>query len=316
MLTLLFQSGWAGRAELGLAGEDNFTLKVCDDAWAWREALRVDRLTAEVRTPAGLATPALNGGPLGGLRNLLINGGFSINQRGFAGGALAEGAYGLDRWKAGAGGCTLAVSDGVVTLTGALAQIIEAPDLAGQTVTLSVEDPSADLSVSVGGASGTISAGSGRRGVTLTSSETGNITVTIAAATETSFRRVQLEIGPLATPFERRPAGLELALCRRYFQRAGGNDPDENIAPGCITATTLWRGALIFDPPLRAAPSATINGGFTLLGGPSPTGLGFAQATPRGVEIQAAIPGGSVGSSALLRAAGSLSSSLDFSAEL
>jgi hypothetical protein len=67
---------------------------------------------------------------------------------------------------------------------------------------------------------------------------------------------------------------------------------------------------------LRAAPSATINGGFTLLGAPSPTGLSFAQATARGVEIQAAISGGSIGGSALLRAAGSLSSSLDFSAEL
>lgn len=318
VLTLIFQSGWAGRAELGLAGDDNFSLKVCDDAWAWREALRVDRLTAEVRTPVGLATPALNGGPLGGLRNLLINGGFTINQRGFAGGVLTEGAYGFDRWKAGAGGCTLSVSDGVVTLTGAVAQIIEAPDLAGQTVTLSVEDPDADLAVSVGGASGTISAGSGRRGVTLTvpSGETGNIAVRITVAAETSFRRAQLEIGPLATPFERRPIGLELGLCRRYFQRFGGGDPDENIVLGCVTATTLWRGALAFDPPLRVAPSATINGGFTLLGAPSPSGLSFAQATPRGVEIQAAISGGSVGGSALLRAAGSLASSLDFSAEL
>ena len=31
---------------------------------------------------------------------------------------------------------------------------------------------------------------------------------------------VQLEPGPVATPFERRPIGTELALCQRYFQKA------------------------------------------------------------------------------------------------
>ena len=29
---------------------------------------------------------------------------------------------------------------------------------------------------------------------------------------------VQLEVGPVATPFEQRPIGMELALCQRYFQ--------------------------------------------------------------------------------------------------
>lgn len=29
----------------------------------------------------------------------------------------------------------------------------------------------------------------------------------------------QLEEGSVATPFEHRPIGLELALCRRYFER-------------------------------------------------------------------------------------------------
>ena len=30
---------------------------------------------------------------------------------------------------------------------------------------------------------------------------------------------VQLEPGPVATPFEHRPIGLELSLCQRYYQR-------------------------------------------------------------------------------------------------
>jgi hypothetical protein len=33
--------------------------------------------------------------------------------------------------------------------------------------------------------------------------------------------QVQVEPGPVATPFEQRPIGTELALCQRYFQRLG-----------------------------------------------------------------------------------------------
>ena len=45
--SLLFQSGYAGRAEFGLAGDDDFRLKVSDDGATWREALAVDRATGK-----------------------------------------------------------------------------------------------------------------------------------------------------------------------------------------------------------------------------------------------------------------------------
>ncbi|MES2860977.1 MAG: DUF2793 domain-containing protein [Pseudomonadota bacterium] len=41
-LSLLFQSGYGGRAELGLIGDDDVRLKVSDDGSAWHEALRID----------------------------------------------------------------------------------------------------------------------------------------------------------------------------------------------------------------------------------------------------------------------------------
>ena len=53
VLSLLFQSGFSGRAELGLIGEDDLTLKVSVDGAAWTEAMRVDRATGRVRFAQG-----------------------------------------------------------------------------------------------------------------------------------------------------------------------------------------------------------------------------------------------------------------------
>ena len=48
VLSLLFHSGYGGRAELGLIGDDDLTLKVSPDGETWREALRIDRDDARV----------------------------------------------------------------------------------------------------------------------------------------------------------------------------------------------------------------------------------------------------------------------------
>ena len=53
VLSLLFQSGFSGRAELGLTGEDDLSLKVSVDGAAWAEAMRVDRVTGCVRFAQG-----------------------------------------------------------------------------------------------------------------------------------------------------------------------------------------------------------------------------------------------------------------------
>ncbi len=52
--SLLFQSGWSGRAEMGLAGGDDFSLKVSDDGSSFQTALSVDRSTGEVGFPVGV----------------------------------------------------------------------------------------------------------------------------------------------------------------------------------------------------------------------------------------------------------------------
>lgn len=51
--SLLYQTGFSGRAELGLSGNDDFAVKVSADGTAWRDALRVDAQTGSVAAPAG-----------------------------------------------------------------------------------------------------------------------------------------------------------------------------------------------------------------------------------------------------------------------
>jgi hypothetical protein len=54
VLSLLFQSGWSGRAELGLIGDDALRLKVSPDGGSWSEALVVDPASGRVTFPRGV----------------------------------------------------------------------------------------------------------------------------------------------------------------------------------------------------------------------------------------------------------------------
>ncbi|SLN57078.1 hypothetical protein ROJ8625_02848 [Roseivivax jejudonensis] len=55
--SLLFQSGYSGRAEMGLAGTDNWSLKVSPDGTAWTEALVVDAVTGRATGAAVQSAP-------------------------------------------------------------------------------------------------------------------------------------------------------------------------------------------------------------------------------------------------------------------
>lgn len=52
--SLLFQSNWSGHAEMGLAGDTDFALKVSPDGSTWHTALATDGLTGRVRAPNGV----------------------------------------------------------------------------------------------------------------------------------------------------------------------------------------------------------------------------------------------------------------------
>jgi Protein of unknown function (DUF2793) len=51
--SFLFQTGYSGRAEFGLTGDDDFHLKVSPDGAAWTESLVIDKTTGHI----GLGTP-------------------------------------------------------------------------------------------------------------------------------------------------------------------------------------------------------------------------------------------------------------------
>lgn len=68
---------------------------------------------------------------------------------------------------------------------------------------------------------------------------------------------VQLEVGSVATPFERRQYGTELMLCQRYYYKTTVSGPSLTITPiGFTTGSTQAYGANIFPVTMRVAPSA------------------------------------------------------------
>jgi hypothetical protein len=188
-------------------------------------------------------------------KNRIIDGGFTINQRGYTSGtSLSSGSYGHDRWKGGASGGTYTFTQGstgvntTITITaGSIIQVIEGANLPeGGTYVLSW----------TGTAQGKI--GSGSFGAS-------GITGTITAGTNTNIEfntgtcgNVQLEVGSTATSFDYRPYGTELALCQRYFIRT--NPTGANGSGGLMGVYYANNAASLnynFPVTMRAAPSVT-----------------------------------------------------------
>jgi hypothetical protein len=174
-------------------------------------------------------------------KNLIINGDMAINQRVVTGTvSLLAGAYGHDRFKAGAAGATytFATTANVTTITitaGSLQQVVEGLNIQSGTHTLSW----------TGTAQGKIDAGSySASGVTGTLTGGTNATVEFNTGTLT---KVQLEVGTTATDFEHLQYGTQLALCQRYFQILLGG-----IGTG-FNSTTIARVSWSYTTRMRAS---------------------------------------------------------------
>jgi hypothetical protein len=128
---------------------------------------------------------------------------------------------------------------------------------------------------------------------------------------------VQLEAGSVATPFERRSYGQELALCQRYYYRLGGSG--RASTPGGSNASQGYAD-IFFPVVMRTPPSFSNGGGFTVnnfsaAGTPSAINLNVVSTT----TAQLAITGGvsyTAGNSILLYESSADSGNLKFDAEL
>ena len=259
--SVIFEDGFSARAQIGLCGDDNFHFKVSPNGSTFLDALDINATTGQISFPYGAAE-----GEAVGFRNRLRNGSFAINQRGVSGTVtLAAGQYGHDGVKGGASGCTYTFSTSGVdtTLTisaGSLILPIESSLIEGGSYTVS-NAGTAQARVW----QGTGSTGSGSYASAPASPATAPLTVTgLAAATQTNVEfatgtvlRPQFEMGAVATLFERRPPGFELALCQRYYEQSSGLTGVGGTPLLVAVLTSVVQG-FAFTVPKRAAPTVVL----------------------------------------------------------
>lgn len=186
----------------------------------------------------------LSAGPLGGFRNMLINATGLVNQRGYVSGTATGAAnqYTLDRWRVATSGQSLAWSDagGVRTMTapaGGISQVIEGASLAAGAYCLNW----------TGTATATVNGSGVAKGAAVTLAGGADVAVAFAAGT---VSLPQFEPGQVPTSFERRPFGLELELCRRYWRAIG-----REVA-GWASAASVATFNVALAPRMRAQPAA------------------------------------------------------------
>jgi hypothetical protein len=302
----------------------------------------------------------LNGGPLAGFRNRIINGNFDIWQRGTS--SASVGYNTADRWANSFVGssCTLsrqAFALGqtnvpgeptyfsrsvVVTSAGAsnfsvLQQFVEdVRTFAGQQVTISFwakADASKPIAIELlqnFGTGGSPSAEVQAIGVTKTTLSTSWQKITVTASLPSisgktlgsnvnhylglniffdagsnfnsrtdslgqqsgtfEIAQVQIEPGPVATPFEQRPIGTELALCQRYYSRTDAYI--KMLAAGAVVLDTM-QAHFHFPGEMRTTPTlsylgSTIGSGLTLTG-ITPRGFTFGGSPDVAGAVYAAV---------------------------
>jgi len=71
---------------------------------------------------------------------------------------------------------------------------------------------------------------------------------------------VQLEVGSVATEFERRPYGTELALCQRYYEKVT-TDGGGVVAIGHAVTSTVAVSCIQWSTVKRASPTVSTSGG-------------------------------------------------------
>ena len=268
-------------------------------------SINVREKLAELDKPSGIAgeamlraeTPQEQFNLIGaGRRNIFINGGFTVSQRGdfTSATATSSNSYGLDRWKnyltnvSGTYQHTTVTINGVTKRALKMAATSSASGLFGpvQQVELSAFQDGVDLTMSgyvrtnhpsvyfrhdyVAGVTGIQSPNripndENWHYVTWTVNTAGTTTtpyfqvlaydygsVSITSGDYIEIADMQLEVGKVATPFEHRSYGEELALCQRYYQRIESSS-------GLSVSGAFAQFNVPFPVEMRATPTASIS---------------------------------------------------------
>jgi hypothetical protein len=249
-------------------------------------------LGSQALLPAGL-----------GFRNLLINGEFRINQRGYTSASnLASGSYGFDRWKSTFTNTTLTFTSApqgqIVTINsgGSVEQVIERENVSAGTYVLSWTGTATGRVYNTGATPPAYAASP----IVVTLDGLANVEVEFTASGGTrTLWKPQLEQNFQPTPFEQRPIGVELELCQRYYIQnnelfvASCTTTFNNSYSQTITYPTKMRAA----PTLTVFPTANLTGTanevawFNSTGGAGTSATNFGDVTPSGFSIfKASIP--------------------------
>jgi hypothetical protein len=136
---------------------------------------------------------------------------------------------------------------------------------------------------------------------------------------------VQLEVGSVATPFEHRSYGEELALCQRYYVRysSDGSNNQAFLIGVVNSSTSAAICSTNFANPMRAIPTASYSGADTLRifdgsGAPVLTSISTqaSSITTGSLDLVASGGGLTTGRAALIIPKSSTACYVDFDAEL
>ena len=152
---------------------------------------------------------------------------------------------------------------------------------------------------------------------------TGQVQLVETAGATFFITGVQLEVGSVATPFERRPFGTELSLCQRYYYRLISSTASD-VAVGYNATTTTSRIIINFPVQMRDRPTALEQSGtaanYAVIHGTSTTALNsvptFSNSTANTARISCPVSSGLTGGQGSLLSFESSSAYLGFSAEL
>jgi hypothetical protein len=210
-------------------------------------------------------------------KNLLIDTGFTINQRGYVSAAtLASGAYGHDRWKAGASGgdysFTQLASNTQITIASgkSLIQVVEDKNVSGTSYVLSWEG-TAQARYAVNSAT---PSGSYAASPIVITGQTAGTTMSVEFNTGT-LSKPQLELGAVATSFDQRAYSQELAMCQRYYTFENGSLGGNSVFSANVTSGGSYYASTMFKQSMRAAPTIVALTNSTNLSFPAAVGATY-----------------------------------------